>query len=143
MFFTCKYVIRHFEACSSLNCHWSKVSELSPNSCPLATAWTLVLLDVLSLSGSNFDTFTMEPSLAHITTDPEFISAIILTASATGCTLFIIIFFFSTLVLFFRWCRHLHSLGLRLRWAGLYKGSIQTGTYLSDFPHKGSDRNIN
>lgn len=120
---------------------WSKGLELS-NSNPLVTAArALVLLDVLSLSRSNFNTFTMEPSFTHITTDPEFISAIIITASTTCCTLFIIFFFFSTLILFFGWCRHLHPLGLRLRLTGLLKGPKQEDQ--SDFPDKGSDRNVN
>jgi hypothetical protein len=82
---------------------------------------------MLSFGRCNLDAFPMEPFLANITANPEFISAIAFTTCSASSTLFVIFFFlFPTLIVFLGWCRYLYSLSLGLRLPGLLKGHIQT-----------------
>ena len=59
----------------------------------VAAIWALVLLDMLSSSRRNLDALSMVPPLAVITADPEFVLAIISSASSTKSvvTLFLLI----------------------------------------------------
>jgi len=79
---------------------------------------------MLGLCRCDFYTFAMEPSLAHITANPKLASTIVIPTGPTSCTMFII--FFPTLILFFGWWRHLHSLGQGLRLSRLLmvRGSV-------------------
>nr|ACU24611.1 unknown [Glycine max] len=69
----------------------------------LVTArWALVLLDMLCPSRGDLHTFTMEPLLADVTANPEFISAIVLTTCPTqGLSMFIIILIVQFFILIF------------------------------------------
>lgn len=67
------------------------ISEHGSDSSPLGTATgAFVLLYMLRLCWSNFYTFSMEPSLADITANPEFIICIAIPTCSTGGTLLII-----------------------------------------------------
>ena len=57
---------------------------LTLGSCPLVAAiWAFVVLDVLGTCRRDLDTLPMVPPLTTITTDPEFVLAVICSAGST------------------------------------------------------------
>eukprot|EP00249_Psilotum_nudum_P017393 c26298_g1_i1 orf=971-1621(-) len=65
--------------------------EISYTCSLVITRGTLILFDVLSPCRSYFHTFSMEPFLTHITTNPEFIGSIAVSTDATLSIIMLIV----------------------------------------------------
>lgn len=95
-----------------------------------ATVRALVVLDVLGLSRSNLNAFTMEPCLTRITAYPELILSVVLTACTTQCVfMFFLLFLFLTstiILIFWRWHLGTSWVWFWLAWR-LYIHSVAKG----------------